>query len=199
MTDKLAGLAQHNVVVAASGDIASIRAAKAQDCTNNPSLILRAASRPEYASLLSAAVAWAATRERDADRRLSLTLDRLAVNSSVELSRIAPGYVSTEVDTRLAFNAPATVARAERIIGLYREAGVEASRSHQGRRRVGRRASSRRTPPQGHQLRSHADLQPRTGGDLRRGRTVPELALRNGARGTTLAWPRNTKRQVVSA
>jgi transaldolase len=128
MTDKLAALARHSVIVADSGDIASIRAVKAQDCTTNPSLILRAASRPEYAGLMNDAIAWAAAHERDGARRLDLALDRLAVNFGVELSRIVPGYVSTEVDARLAFDAPATVARAERIIGLYREAGVDASR-----------------------------------------------------------------------
>jgi transaldolase len=56
MNDKLAGLARHSVIVADSGDIASIRAVKAQDCATNPNLILHAASRPEYASLMGDAV-----------------------------------------------------------------------------------------------------------------------------------------------
>jgi len=128
MADKFSGLARHSVIVADSGEISVLRSLQAQDCTTNPSLILKAASRPEYAALVSDAVGWAGSRESDAGRRLDLTIDKLAVNFGTELTRIVPGYVSTEVDARLAFDAPATIARAERIIALYREAGVNTSR-----------------------------------------------------------------------
>ena len=86
MTDKLAGLARHSVIVADSGEIALLRTLKAQDCTTNPSLILRAASRPEYAESVTNAIEWAEARESNAERRLDLTIDKLAVNFGTELS-----------------------------------------------------------------------------------------------------------------
>ena len=111
-----------------SGDIDSIRTLGAVDCTTNPSLILRAASKPEYAALVADAIAWATPSESDREKRLDLATDRLAVNFGTALSRIVPGYVSTEVDARLSFDTEATVARAERIIALYAEAGIDKSR-----------------------------------------------------------------------
>lgn len=128
MDDKLAGLARHTIIVADTGDIAQIKAVRAEDCTTNPSLILKAASKPEYAALMQDAVDYAVAREHDAGARLELALDKLAVNFGTELSRIVPGYVSTEVDARLSFDAAATVRRAERLIALYREAGVDPKR-----------------------------------------------------------------------
>ncbi len=128
MDDKLAGLARHTIIVADTGDIAQIKAVRAEDCTTNPSLILKAASKPEYAALMQDAVDYAVAREHNADARLELALDKLAVNFGTELSRIVPGYVSTEVDARLSFDAAATVRRAERLIALYREAGVDPQR-----------------------------------------------------------------------
>jgi transaldolase len=128
MADKLAGLARHTVIVADTGDIAQIKAVRAQDCTTNPSLILKAASKPEYGALMDDAVAYAVAHERDSAARLELALDKLAVNFGTELSRIVPGYVSTEVDARLSFDTARTVQRAERMIALYREAGVDPAR-----------------------------------------------------------------------
>ncbi len=128
MADKLTELARHTVVVADSGDIAQIKALGAQDCTTNPSLILKAASKPEYAALMDDAVRYATVHEARPEARIDLALDKLAVNFGTELSRIVPGYVSTEVDARLSFDAHATIKRAERLIALYREAGIDPAR-----------------------------------------------------------------------
>lgn len=128
MEDKLTELARHTVIVADSGDIAQIKAVRAEDCTTNPSLILKAASKPDYDALMDDAVAYAVAHESGQEKRLELALDKLAVNFGGELSRIVPGYVSTEVDARLSFDADATVRRAERMIALYREAGVDTKR-----------------------------------------------------------------------
>lgn len=128
MADKLTELARHTVIVADSGDIAQINAVRAEDCTTNPSLILKAASKPDYDALMDDAVAYAVAHESGQEKRLELALDKLAVNFGGELSRIVPGYVSTEVDARLSFDADATVRRAERMIALYREAGVDPKR-----------------------------------------------------------------------
>ncbi|SKA38804.1 transaldolase [Consotaella salsifontis] len=127
MTDKLTGLARHTVIVADTGDISAIKALGAEDCTTNPSLILKAAGKADYAHLIDEAVSYAAKNGRG-DDRLDLALDKVAVNFGAELTRIVPGYVSTEVDARLSFDVEGTVARAERIIALYREAGVDPAR-----------------------------------------------------------------------
>lgn len=128
MTNKLTGLGRYTVIVADSGEIETLRSLGAQDCTTNPSLILKAASRPEYATLIKDAVKWASANEKHLGRRVELALDRVAVNFGAELSRIVPGYVSTEVDARLSFDSEATIARAERILALYKNAGVDTSR-----------------------------------------------------------------------
>ncbi len=51
MTDRLGGFVRHAVIVADSGDVAWIRAVKAQNCAADSSLIPRTANRPKYAAL----------------------------------------------------------------------------------------------------------------------------------------------------
>ncbi len=127
MDDKLSQIRKHTVIVADSGDIESIRKVSPQDCTTNPSLILRAAKMDAYASLVEDAITWAKGISSDEDW-VDHALDRLAVNFGAELSRIVPGVVSTEVDARLSFDTEATIAKAERLIALYKELGVDKSR-----------------------------------------------------------------------
>ena len=76
-----------------------------QDATTNPSLILKASTLPEYQSLIDDAIDYAKKRKdlKDEEDRLPLILDRLAVNFGSEISKIVPGYISTEVDARLSF------------------------------------------------------------------------------------------------
>ncbi len=124
MADKLTELARHTVIVADTGDITQIKAVGAQDCTTNPSLILKAASKPEYAALVDDAVAYGSALEDTPVGRRDLALDKLAINFGKELSRIVPGHVSTEVDARPSFDTAATVKRAARLVAIYREAGV---------------------------------------------------------------------------
>jgi transaldolase len=59
---------------------------------------------------------------------LDLAMDKLAVNFGLEILKIVPGYVSTEVDARLSFDTDGSVKRARRIIKLYEEAGIAKSR-----------------------------------------------------------------------
>ncbi len=131
MADKLSDLRRHTVIVADSGDIETIRAFAPQDCTTNPTLILKAAKMPAYASLVKDAIAWSRDTSRDAEDGedwVELAIDRLSVNFGTQLSRIVPGFVSTEVNARLSFDTEATIAKAERLIGLYKELGVGADR-----------------------------------------------------------------------
>lgn len=128
MADLLSQLSRQTVIVADTGDIERIRAVGAEDCTTNPSLILKAASNPDYRALVDDAIAFAREREDEPAARVELALDRLAVNFGTELSKIVPGYVSTEVDARLSFDAEVTTRRAKRLIALYGEKGVDPKR-----------------------------------------------------------------------
>ena len=116
------------VVVADTGEVSSIRKFGPQDATTNPSLILKAAILPEYQALVDSAIDFGKSSSSDPAERLNLAMDQLAVNFGTEISKIVPGYVSTEVDARLSFDTDATVARARRIISMYAEKGVDKSR-----------------------------------------------------------------------
>ncbi|NWL77765.1 transaldolase [Pseudomonas taiwanensis] len=117
MTSKLDQLKQYTTVVADTGDLDAIARLKPVDATTNPSLLLKAAAMPRYADLLDNAVAAAG-----AD--LGLACDRFGVAVGQEILKVIPGRISTEVDARLSFDTDATLSRAERLIGLYEEAGI---------------------------------------------------------------------------
>ena len=130
MNNPLQQLQACTVVVADTGDIASIQRLKPVDATTNPSLILKAASDPAYAPLVDAAVAEAralpATVTRE--QRLSAAIEAVSVAFGVEILKHIPGLVSTEVDARLSFDIQATLAQARRLIARYRAAGVPRER-----------------------------------------------------------------------
>ena len=116
--NQLEALKQSTTVVAHTGDFMQLAQFQPQDATTNPSLILKAVQKPDYAPLLAAAVADYGKDD------LGFTMDQLLVRFGCEILRHIPGRVSTEVDARLSFDTAATVARAERIMGLYRQQGV---------------------------------------------------------------------------
>jgi transaldolase len=116
--NQLDQLKQHTIVVADTGNFRQLAQFAPRDATTNPSLILKAVQQPEYAPLLAETVA-----ERAA-RPLEAIVDEVLVRFGREILAIVPGRVSTEVDARLSFDTDATVARAERLIGLYEAAGV---------------------------------------------------------------------------
>mmetsp|Transcript_28086 Transcript_28086/g.52308 ORF Transcript_28086/g.52308 Transcript_28086/m.52308 type:complete len:327 (-) Transcript_28086:364-1344(-) len=115
------GLKSLTTIVADTGDIEAIGKYKPQDATTNPSLIYKAATMPEYAKLVDDAVEYG-------KGDVEVIMDKLAVNFGAEITKIVPGYVSTEVDARLSFDTDATVEKARRIIELYKEAGIDKSR-----------------------------------------------------------------------
>lgn len=125
-------LKDFTIVVADTGEFSSINKFKPQDATTNPSLIFKAATLPEYSSLMDEAIAYgkekASENGMSEGDRLDLVMDRLAVNFGAEISKIVPGYVSTEVDARLSFNIEETVNRARRIIAMYADMGIDKSR-----------------------------------------------------------------------
>mmetsp|Transcript_8515 Transcript_8515/g.18356 ORF Transcript_8515/g.18356 Transcript_8515/m.18356 type:complete len:330 (+) Transcript_8515:245-1234(+) len=114
-------LLEHTIVVADTGDVDAIAKIKPQDATTNPSLITKAAVMPEYQKFIDEAVEYA-------KGDLSLAMDKVSVNFGIEITKIVPGYVSTEVDARLSFDTGATVAKARQLIELYKEQGIDKSR-----------------------------------------------------------------------
>lgn len=118
------------VVVADTGEFSTIKQFSPQDATTNPSLILKAALVAEYQPLIESAVKYAKEHGAGLSQTdiLALAVDKVAVNFGVEISKLVPGYVSTEVDARLSFDTEGTVNRARRIISLYKEMGVDKSR-----------------------------------------------------------------------
>lgn len=117
MTSKLEQLKQFTTVVADTGDLDAIARLQPVDATTNPSLLLKAATLPRYAELLSQAVG---AGQGD----LGLACDHFAVAVGQEILKVIPGRISTEVDARLSFDTEATLRRAERLIGLYEKAGI---------------------------------------------------------------------------
>lgn len=116
------------VVVSDSGDFASIGKYKPQDATTNPSLILAASKKPEYAKLIDDAVQYAKKSGGDLDTQVDAALDRLLVEFGKEILKIIPGKVSTEVDARFSFDTKASVDKALHIIDLYKAEGISKDR-----------------------------------------------------------------------
>jgi len=119
--NQLYQLKEFTSVVADTGDINSIQKFTPVDATTNPSLLYKAAVMDEYAHLVADAIYYG-------KEDIEAIMDKLAVNFGVEITKIVPGYVSTEVDARLSFDTEATIAKAKKLIGLYKDAGVDKSR-----------------------------------------------------------------------
>jgi transaldolase len=119
---QLDALKQFTTVVADTGDFHQLAQFQPQDATTNPSLILKAVQKPDYLPLLQDTVA------RHGRAPLDEQIDRLLVRFGCEILAIIPGRVSTEVDARLSFDTPATVARAKRLMALYAAEGVNRDR-----------------------------------------------------------------------
>jgi transaldolase len=122
MANQLDQLKQFTTVVADTGDFNQLAQFTPRDATTNPSLILKAVQKADYAPLLADTVA--AHRGAAHDE----IVDRLLVRFGLEILKIVPGRVSTEVDARLSFDTAATVARARRIMALYEAAGIDRGR-----------------------------------------------------------------------
>lgn len=119
---QLDALKLHTTVVADTGDFLQIAAFRPQDATTNPSLILKAVQKPEYAPLLADTVAQCRNKPLDEQ------MDRLIVRFGCEILKSVPGRVSTEVDARLSFDANASFTRGERLIEMYQAEGIPVDR-----------------------------------------------------------------------
>ena len=128
MTTQLDSLRKMTVVVADTGDIDAIKKYQPQDATTNPSLILSASALPQYAPLIDEAITYAKAQSADKAQQLIDAEDKLAVNIGLEILKIVPGRISTEVDARLSYDTQATVEKARKLIALYNAAGISNNR-----------------------------------------------------------------------
>ncbi|NDG74664.1 MAG: transaldolase [Synechococcaceae bacterium WB8_1B_136] len=131
MANLLDQLAAMTVVVADTGEIDAIKQFTPRDATTNPSLILAAAQIPTYQNLIDSSLK--ESREvcgddAPAEAVVREALDEICVTFGKEILKIVPGRVSTEVDARLSYNTEATISKARKLIGLYRQAGISRDR-----------------------------------------------------------------------
>ncbi|MCC2653861.1 MAG: transaldolase [Microvirga sp.] len=124
MSSKLDQLRAMTVVVADTGDLDAVRRLKPQDCTTNPTLLLKAVETPAYGHIIDEALAWGRSQGGSRESVVAAICDRLAVAFGAELAGIVPGRVSTEVDADLSFDTEATLAKARAIINAYEERGI---------------------------------------------------------------------------
>ena len=120
--NQLDALKSHTTVVADTGDFKQLAQFQPQDATTNPSLILKAVQKPEYAPLLAESVV------AHKGETLDVVMDHLLVRFGCEILKTIPGRVSTEVDARLSFDTAGTLARASRLMGLYEAQGISRQR-----------------------------------------------------------------------
>ncbi|WP_455206145.1 transaldolase [Kaarinaea lacus] len=126
--NKLDQLRKVTKVVADTGDIEAIKQYTPIDATTNPSLLLKAAQMPQYRELVTSAIQYGNKKANNSEQQIHWILDKVAVNFGAEILKIIPGRISTEVDARLSFNTKATVERAERLIEMYKDAGIPRDR-----------------------------------------------------------------------
>ncbi|MBU1359703.1 MAG: transaldolase [Gammaproteobacteria bacterium] len=117
--NQLDTLRQWTTVVADTGDFRQLSQFKPQDATTNPSLILKAVQKTDYASLLEE------TMGKHKGEPVDVLIDHLLVRFGTEILSIIPGRVSTEIDARLSFDSAATVTRAKRIVEMYKKQGID--------------------------------------------------------------------------
>ena len=129
MISQLENLKKFSSVVADTGDIDSIQKFSPDDCTTNPSLIFKAVQSNKYKKLFDEVLANSKSRKfNKLNDQVDYIADQLAIAFGIELTKIVPGYVSTEVDSDLSFNTEATVEKAKQIINSYEQSGVPRNR-----------------------------------------------------------------------
>ena len=128
MATKLDLLKKMTTVVCDTGDIKSIKQYNPTDATTNPSLIYQAAQEEAYQYLIDDAIRYGLDKGENETHRMHCIMDKLFVNFGVEILKIVPGRVSTEVDARLSFDLESTLHKATTLIGLYEAAGIDRRR-----------------------------------------------------------------------
>jgi len=128
MVNQLSQLKRLSTVVADTGDVEAIAKFKPQDATTNPSLLLKAASLEKYQQLLVEASDWAKQQSGDFKEQIIDAADKLSVLIGLEILKIIPGRISTEVDARLSFDTQGSINKARKLIEMYQQAGISKNR-----------------------------------------------------------------------
>lgn len=128
MNDLLSQLKAFSIIVADSGDFESIRKYHPRDATTNPSLLLKAAEMPEYAAVVQRVLTDSKKNSLAASQHVQAVMDSLAITFGIEILKIVPNRVSTEVDARLSFDIQGSIDKARKLIGMYEKAGVSRER-----------------------------------------------------------------------
>ena len=129
MVSQLDSLKKFSSVVADTGDIDSIQKFNPDDCTTNPSLIFKAVQSNKYKKLVDEVISNSKSRKfSQTEDQVNYIADQLTIAFGIELTKIVPGYVSTEVDSDLSFNTEATVEKAKQIINSYEQSGIPKNR-----------------------------------------------------------------------
>jgi transaldolase len=124
MASTLEQLKAYTVVVADTGDFDLIAQYKPTDATTNPSLVLAASEKQQYQHLVKDAVKYGKSVSDDLNEQVTAASDKLFVNFGIEILKLVPGRVSTEVDARLSFDYDGSIAKAKKFIELYESEGI---------------------------------------------------------------------------
>lgn len=119
--NQLEELKKWTTVVSDTGEFEQIKQYRPTDATTNPSLILAAATSPAYRPLVDEAISYGKKMGKSA-------MDKVFVNFGLEILKLIPGRVSTEVDARLSFDVEGSVAKARALIALYEQSGISRER-----------------------------------------------------------------------
>jgi transaldolase len=115
-------------VVADTGDFESMREFKPRDATTNPSLILAAVSKPQYMPILDKVITDRKDCNLRGSKQIEDIIDNVLIAFGLEILKIVPGRVSTEVDARLSFDVDGTLLKARHLIAMYEKAGISRDR-----------------------------------------------------------------------
>jgi len=126
--DQFSHLAEYTTIVCDSGDLDSIKKFLPTDATTNPSLLYAACSDPKYDRFVQESIKYGKAKGGSKEEQIENTIDRLFVTVGAEITKIVPGVVSTEVDSKLSFDIPGMIAKAKKFISLYKELGVSQDR-----------------------------------------------------------------------
>ncbi len=124
MANLLDQLKSMTTIVADTGDVEAIKTVKPVDATTNPSLLLKASTLLQYAHLIDDSIAHAKKLGGSKEAQIENAADKLAVLIGLEITKVVPGRISTEVDARLSFNVEKMVAKGRKLIKLYQDSGV---------------------------------------------------------------------------
>lgn len=128
MANLLDQLKEMTTIVADTGDVEAIKSVKPVDATTNPSLLLKASQLPQYAHLIEESITFAKAQGGSKEVQIENAADKLAVLIGIEISKVVPGRISTEVDARLSFDTEKMIAKGRKLVALYKEAGVGTDR-----------------------------------------------------------------------